>query len=103
VSPTVSFAADPTQVLIRATPPVAVPARPAIVKRSYRNLIATLASRPNEWFSVAPAGISGKDLTDKRRLLLQAARVRGLRLQTSLQNDHIYARIIVDSEAERGQ
>jgi hypothetical protein len=91
-----SSGAEP-QALTRQVPPVAIPMRPPTTTRSYRGLFATFALHPGEWFAVLPEGITGQSLSDKRRNLLFAARVRGLRLQTSIQDGQLFAKLVVDA------
>ena len=97
MSDSVLSAAFP-QAIIPQSPPIAVPARPSVIHRSYRPLFETFSSHPGKWFTVLPAGISGESLAGKRRNLLFAARSRGLRLQTSIQDNQIFARLVVDTE-----
>jgi hypothetical protein len=95
---TVHSSAEDSQALLHQTPPAATPMRPPVITRSYRGLFRTFASHPNEWFTVTPEGIAGGNLPDKRRNLLMAARIRRLRLRTSIQNGQLFAKLIVEAE-----
>ncbi len=92
---TISFPSIEAQAPTLATPRIATQARPPAPKRSYRNLIETIAAKPNAWFSVLPAGLAGESLAAKRITLSHAGSGRGYRIQTTIQGQQIFARIIV--------
>jgi hypothetical protein len=79
-------------------PPV-VPA-PVVRDRqhSYLNLFTALRSQHGEWCSIPLTEIAGKTNAQRQTRIHSVARQRGLKVQTTIQGEKLYARLIVSLE-----
>lgn len=80
----------------------AVPPRPVRKRRvartnlSYNGLMSDMAAQQDTWFRVPGDDVAGATNWKKQNSLSQAARRRGYRIETSIQDDVLYARIVTD-------
>jgi hypothetical protein len=78
----------------RKDPPVDRPARPA--RNSYADFFAALLATPSEWCSLPLEEIAGTTPMRKQTTVLTGAAKRGLKVQTTVQQGHLYARVVGD-------
>jgi hypothetical protein len=60
----------------------------------YSALFDLLTANPGEWFAVNPSEVAGKDAKIKATVLSSCARHRGMKLQTTHQDDLLYVRAV---------
>lgn len=65
----------------------------SVSNRNYNELFRILPSNPGSWFQIDPSEVTGMDIGDKQTALGQAAKQRGLRVQTTVQQGSIYVRL----------
>jgi len=75
---------------IETTPPPASRA----VRRNYDALFEALTASPGEWASLPLDEVGGETMRDKQGALHVGARCRGRKVQTTVQQGRIYARIV---------
>lgn len=63
-------------------------------RRNYDALFATLTAAPGEWASLPLDEVGGETMRDKQGALHVAARCRSRKVQTTIQQGRIYARIV---------
>ena len=82
--------------------PVTLPAPPRLKSRprDYAPLVQKLDQNEGTWFSVALDTVAGNTIPRKRQALCQVARLRGVRLQTSIQVGGLYVRAIPHDAVE---
>jgi hypothetical protein len=71
------------------------PPKPVPNRHRYAAHINRAITNPGEWIAIPACEISGKSAGAKQNRILQAARVRGLRVQTTFQVGHLYLRLVV--------
>jgi len=59
----------------------------------YRRLFAALTEKAPEWVSVEAGAVPGRTMTAKQTYLANAARTRGLRVETTGQDGRVFLRI----------
>jgi hypothetical protein len=60
---------------------------------TYSQLMLAVREQAGNWVSVAASEITGKNKQDKQRAVLQAAKLRGLSVNTTVQDDRVYIRL----------
>ena len=60
---------------------------------TYSQLMLAVREQGGNWVSAAASEITGKNKQDKQRAVLQAARLRGLSVNTTVQDDRVYIRL----------
>ena len=71
-------------------------------KREYAELFAALEATPGRWASLALDDIAGPTTAAKQSAIWSLGRQRGFRVQTTVQDGRLYARIIPPKEAADG-
>lgn len=70
--------------------------RPRNYKSDHDRLFTAIQSRPGEWVRIEP---DGRPLARQAALLINAARLRGLRIQTHRQADAVFLRVRTEEAA----
>lgn len=65
--------------------------------RSYAALMDAVRDAAGQWLAVPLSEITGGTKVKKQVNILQAARIRRMRVQTSVQGESVYVRLIMDS------
>lgn len=78
------------------TDPTHEPTRANARRRTYKRLYDLLQQNPGQWVRVDLDDISGDTPTIKQSRILTACYLRGLRVQTTREQDYIYVRLRTD-------
>jgi hypothetical protein len=76
------------------------PPKPIRDRYWYAAHINRAIANPGEWIAIPACEISGKSSGAKQNRILQAARGRGLKVQTTFQHGHLYVRLVVPAAPE---
>jgi hypothetical protein len=69
-------------------------------RESYPSFFAALIDRCGEWASLPLDEVAGKTDEAKQSIIWSLARIRGLRVQTTVQDGRIFARVIESKTKE---
>jgi hypothetical protein len=72
-------------------------------RHDYAPLVKALQENPGAWLRLIPSELTGETVLQKQGALVQAAKKRHLRVQTSAQDGYIYVRTIEGPTAQPPQ
>ena len=70
------------------------PPRSKSPRRAYHDLFRALRDHPGQWVSLPVNEVSGNTKNQKTTRVLTAAGVRGVRVQTQIEEERMYVRVI---------